>query len=197
VRSNQVDDQLIWQRKDAFIAYQALTPPRVLTSDGEAVAGVYRRGGVPTGALSAYRFPPGPSRDGLASSWTWPRPIATRTISSSPRTPTPVWTAVFLAIKGLVTEVGELMTHGAVIAWEYGIPAVVGVQDAHQADSGWATHSGAWDRGVRRDCLHRVRPRRAAGGVSTSRLQNWTDLHRPCRVDSGANRAPRNCKLTA
>lgn len=32
--------------------------------------------------------------------------------------------------KGLVTEVGGLMTHGAVIAREYGLPAVVGVENA-------------------------------------------------------------------
>ena len=31
-RTNQVNDQLIRQRKDAFRSYQALTPPRVLTS---------------------------------------------------------------------------------------------------------------------------------------------------------------------
>ena len=43
VRTNQVDDQLIRQRKDAFGSYQALTPPRVLTSDGEVIAGAYRR----------------------------------------------------------------------------------------------------------------------------------------------------------
>src|SRR5207248_2651233 len=49
VRTNQVDDQLIRQRKDAFRSYQTLTPPRVLTSDGEAVAGTYRRADVPAG----------------------------------------------------------------------------------------------------------------------------------------------------
>src|ERR1700733_10268279 len=38
VRTHRVDDQLIAERKDAFRSYQALTPPRVLTSDGEAVA---------------------------------------------------------------------------------------------------------------------------------------------------------------
>src|ERR671916_873283 len=42
VRTNQVDDQLIHERKDAFRSYQALTPPRVLTSDGEGIAGAYR-----------------------------------------------------------------------------------------------------------------------------------------------------------
>src|SRR5256885_2818504 len=52
VRTNQVDDQLIRQRKDVFRSYQALTPPRVLTSDGEVIAGAYRRDDVPAGALS-------------------------------------------------------------------------------------------------------------------------------------------------
>src|SRR5258706_2450284 len=42
----------------------------------------------------------------------------------------PSWTPLFVAITGLVTEVGGLMTHGAVIAREYGLPAVVGVVDA-------------------------------------------------------------------
>src|SRR4029079_6643584 len=42
----------------------------------------------------------------------------------------PSWTPLFVSIKGLVTEVGGLMTHGAVIAREYGLPAVVGVEDA-------------------------------------------------------------------
>src|SRR5258708_25711965 len=51
VRTNQVDDQLISQRKDAFRSYQALTPPRVLTSEGEVIAGAYRRDDLPTGAL--------------------------------------------------------------------------------------------------------------------------------------------------
>ena len=44
----------------------------------------------------------------------------------------PSWTPAFVAIEGLVTEVGGLMTHGAVIAREYGLPAVVGVEHATQ-----------------------------------------------------------------
>lgn len=42
----------------------------------------------------------------------------------------PAWTPLFLAAGGLVMEVGGLMTHGSVVAREYGIPAVVGVHDA-------------------------------------------------------------------
>ncbi|WP_249712731.1 PEP-utilizing enzyme, partial [Bacillus cereus] len=44
----------------------------------------------------------------------------------------PSWTPFFVSIKGLDTEVGGLMTHGAVIAREYGLPAVVGVENATQ-----------------------------------------------------------------
>ena len=42
----------------------------------------------------------------------------------------PAWTPLFLTAAGLITEVGGLMTHGSVVAREYGIPAVVGVHDA-------------------------------------------------------------------
>ncbi|NTU75508.1 MAG: phosphoenolpyruvate synthase, partial [Anaerolineaceae bacterium] len=42
----------------------------------------------------------------------------------------PSWTPLFLAAGGLVMEVGGMMTHGAVVAREYGIPAAVGVDQA-------------------------------------------------------------------
>lgn len=42
----------------------------------------------------------------------------------------PGWTPLFLAVKGVVTEVGGQLTHGTVVAREYGLPAVVGVDDA-------------------------------------------------------------------
>ncbi len=132
VHTHQVDDQLIRQRKDAFRSYQALTPPRVLTSDGEVIAGSYRRDDLPVGALV-----------GL--------PVSAGTIEGRARVildmaeadlelgdilvtahTDPSWTPLFVAIKGLVTEVGGLMTHGAVIAREYGVPAVVGVEHATQ-----------------------------------------------------------------
>ncbi|WP_322509553.1 PEP/pyruvate-binding domain-containing protein [Anaerolinea sp.] len=44
----------------------------------------------------------------------------------------PSWTPLFLSAAGLVMEVGGMMTHGAVVAREYGIPAVVGVARATQ-----------------------------------------------------------------
>ena len=51
VRTQQVDAELIRRRRDEFKSYEALTPPRVLTSEGEGVVGSYRRDDVPAGAL--------------------------------------------------------------------------------------------------------------------------------------------------
>jgi pyruvate,water dikinase len=42
----------------------------------------------------------------------------------------PAWTPLFLTAGGLIMEVGGMMTHGAIVAREYGIPAVVGVSQA-------------------------------------------------------------------
>jgi rifampicin phosphotransferase len=130
VRTNQVDDQLIRQRKDAFRSYHALTPPRVLTSEGEAVAGAYRRGDVPTGALVGLPVSAG-TIEGRARVLLDPATadLAPGDILVTAYTD-PSWTPVFVAIAGLVTEVGGQMTHGAVIAREYGLPAVVGVEHA-------------------------------------------------------------------
>ena len=129
-RTRQVDDQLIRQREDAFRSYQALTPPRVLTSDGEAVAGAYRREDAPDGALVGLAVSAGTVEGrarvvlDLAQADLAPDDILVTAYTD------PSWAALFVAIKGLVTEVGGLMTHGAVIAREYGLPAVVGVQHA-------------------------------------------------------------------
>jgi pyruvate,water dikinase len=130
VRTRRVDQQLIHQRKDAFRSYQALTPPRVLTSDGEVIAGAYRREDFPPDALIGVPVSAGTVegrarviRD-IAQADIEPGDILVTTYTD------PSWTPLFLSLRGLVTEVGGLMTHGAVIAREYGLPAVVGVEHA-------------------------------------------------------------------
>jgi phosphoenolpyruvate synthase/pyruvate phosphate dikinase len=130
VGTNQVDDQLIRRRKDAFSAYQALTPPRVLTSEGEIIAGAYRRDDVPANALVGLPVSAG-TVEGRArvildmeEAELEPGDILVTAYTD------PSWSPLFVAITGLVTEVGGLMTHGAVIAREYGLPAVVGVEQA-------------------------------------------------------------------
>ena len=131
VRANEVvDDQLISQRKDAFRSYEALTPPRVLTSEGEVVAGAYRRDDVPAGALIGLPVSAGTIEGrarvilDMAEAEVEPGDILVTAYTD------PSWSPLFVAIEGLVTEVGGLMTHGAVIAREYGLPAVVGVEHA-------------------------------------------------------------------
>lgn len=132
VRTNQVDDELISRRKDAFRSYQALTPPRALTSDGEALAGAYRRDDLPTGALVGLPVSAGTVEGrarvilDLAQADLEPGDILVTAHTD------PSWSPLFVAITGLVTEVGGLMTHGTVIAREYGLPAVVGVEHATQ-----------------------------------------------------------------
>ena len=130
VRTNEVDDQLISQRKRAFRSYQALTPPRVLTSEGEVIAGAYRRDDVPTGALIGLPVSGGTieGRARVILDMTEADLEAGDILVTAYTDPS--WSPLFVAIKGLVTEVGGLMTHGAVIAREYGLPAVVGVEQA-------------------------------------------------------------------
>ncbi|OON80019.1 rifamycin-inactivating phosphotransferase [Streptomyces tsukubensis] len=130
VRSHQVDDRLIQRRKEAFRSYRALTPPRVLTSDGEAVTGAYRRDDVPAGALIGLPVSAGTveGRARVVIDMT-EADLEAGDILVTPFTD-PSWSPLFVGISGLVTEVGGQMTHGAVIAREYGLPTVVGVEQA-------------------------------------------------------------------
>ncbi len=130
VRTHQVEGALLRERKDAHERHQKLTPPRVLTSEGEVVMGTYRRANLPAGALVGLAVSTGVVEGrarvllDMADA-----ELEEGDILVTPFTD-PSWTPVFVSIKGLVTEVGGLMTHGAVIAREYGLPAVVGVEQA-------------------------------------------------------------------
>src|SRR6185436_13419699 len=115
---------------EAFASYRALTPPRVLTSDGESLTGSYGRVDAPPGALVGLPVSAGTAEGrarvilDLAEADLEPGDILVTAYTD------PSWTPLFVAVQGLVTEVGGLMTHGAVIAREYGLPAVVGVEHA-------------------------------------------------------------------
>src|SRR5258708_31641828 len=129
-RTSHVDDQLICRRKDAFRSYQALTPPRVLTSDGEVIAGAYRRDDVPTGALVGLPVSAGviEGRARVILDMAQADLEAGDILVTAYTDPT--WTPPFVPITGLVTEVGGLMTPGAVIARESGLPAAAALVDA-------------------------------------------------------------------
>jgi pyruvate,water dikinase len=52
VRANRLDYQIISKRKEEYKLYEKLTPPRIITSDGEIVAGRYKRENLPAGAIA-------------------------------------------------------------------------------------------------------------------------------------------------
>ncbi|PPQ53091.1 phosphoenolpyruvate synthase [Paenibacillus peoriae] len=130
VRTNKVDYKIMRKRKDDYKLYEKLAPPRVITSDGEIIAGEYKRENLPAEAIVGL-----PVSSGLIEG-------RARVILNMEDADLedgdilvtaftdPSWTPLFVSIKGLVAEVGGLMTHGAVIAREYGLPAVVGVENA-------------------------------------------------------------------
>ncbi len=132
VRTKRLDLQLIRQRQADYEIYEKLTPPRVLTSEGENVAGEYNPANIPEGALPGIPVSAGVI-EGRAR-------VIVRVEEARieegdilvTKFTDPSWTPLFVSIKGLVTEVGGMMTHGAVIAREYGLPAVVGVDNATQ-----------------------------------------------------------------
>jgi len=130
VRTRQLDHQVIYQRKKDYQQYEKLTPPRVITSDGEIVTGTYSLEHLPAGAIAGLPVSSG-MIEGRARVILSMEDAALEDGDILVTTFTdPSWTPLFVAIKGLVTEVGGLMTHGAVIAREYGLPAVVGVENA-------------------------------------------------------------------
>ncbi|WP_313256713.1 phosphoenolpyruvate synthase [Lacrimispora sp.] len=110
--------------------YASLTPPRLMFSDGEVVEGEYNRQ-VPEGALPGLAVSGGVAvgraRVVLDIKEAWKIEKGDILVT---RFTDPSWTPAFISVGGLVTEVGGMATHGAVITREYGLPAVVGVTDA-------------------------------------------------------------------
>ncbi|MEC3467084.1 phosphoenolpyruvate synthase [Bacillus tropicus] len=130
VRTKKLSYDLIHKQKNDYKLYEKLTPPRIMTSDGEIITGKYKRENLPVDAIAGL-----PVSSGLVEGRA--RVILNMEDANLEEGDIlvtaftdPGWTPLFVSIKGLVTEVGGLMTHGAVIAREYGLPAVVGVENA-------------------------------------------------------------------
>jgi phosphoenolpyruvate synthase/pyruvate phosphate dikinase len=122
--------EIIHRRKAEHALHQKLTPPRVMTSDGEVFMGTYRRADLPPGALAGLAVSSGLVEGrarvllDMAEADLQAGDILVTTFTD------PGWTPVFVSIAALVTEIGGLTSHGAVVAREYGLPAVVGVTNA-------------------------------------------------------------------
>ncbi|PRQ08658.1 phosphoenolpyruvate synthase [Enhygromyxa salina] len=121
--------ELVVARRHEYRGYAKLRPPRVITSEGEiprppraaelppgTFAGVSASGGVVEGIA---RVIMDPTTEVMHAGEVLVAPFTD-----------PGWTPLFIHASALVMEVGGLMTHGSVVAREYGIPAVVGLDDA-------------------------------------------------------------------
>jgi rifampicin phosphotransferase len=129
IKIQRIDRTIITLRKDKFQHDAKLTPPRAITSEGEIIT-AKPEAHVPPGALAG-----SPVSAGIVEGRARvilkleEAKMDKGDILVAPYTD-PGWTPLFPLAAGLVTEVGGLMTHGAVVAREYGIPAVVGVDNA-------------------------------------------------------------------
>jgi len=121
---------LVAERRADWEHARRLTPPRVITSEGEVVTAHHDGAALPDGALAGSAASAGVV-EGVAHVILDPTRavLAAGEILVAPFTD-PGWTPLFINAAGLVMEVGGLMTHGSVVAREYGIPAVVCVPDA-------------------------------------------------------------------
>jgi rifampicin phosphotransferase len=120
---------LVAARRQAYGGFAKLRAPRVITSEGEIPRPV-RSGTLPAGTFAGVSASAG-IVEGIARVITDPTTeiLHAGEILVAPFTD-PGWTPLFIHASALVMEVGGLMTHGSVVAREYGIPAVVGVDDA-------------------------------------------------------------------
>ncbi|AFQ44326.1 phosphoenolpyruvate synthase [Desulfosporosinus meridiei] len=130
IATNKLDSHIIYKRKEEYKSFEKLTPPRVITSEGEKISGEYKQENLPAGAMPGLPVSSGVIEGrarvilSMEDANLEDGDILVTTFTD------PSWTPLFVSLKGLVTEIGGLMTHGAVIAREYGLPAVVGVENA-------------------------------------------------------------------
>ena len=114
-------------RRREFAQHMRANPPLVVRSDGRPVVKPAAGGEVLNGTPVSWGTARGPARilmdpgDGAL--------LHKGEVLVAPFTD-PGWTPLFLTAGALVMEIGGIMSHGAVVAREYGIPAVVGVKDA-------------------------------------------------------------------
>jgi pyruvate,water dikinase len=118
------------ERADQFNRDKPRRPPIAISSDGEIPLLAESREGIPPDALPGTAASAGVA-EGIARVITDPQHevLEAGEILVAPFTD-PGWTPLFVHAAGVVTEVGGLLTHGAVVAREYGIPAVVSVAGA-------------------------------------------------------------------
>ena len=121
-----VSEQVAIRRRE-LAANMRIDPPLIVRSDGKPMMKAVPAGEVLRGKGASPGVVRGPARvlfdptDGAL--------LHTGEILVAKFTD-PSWTPLFLTAAGLIMEVGGIVSHGAIVAREYGLPAVVGVKDA-------------------------------------------------------------------
>ncbi|MHA1458464.1 MAG: PEP-utilizing enzyme, partial [Promethearchaeota archaeon] len=117
------------KRKDEFLKFENEVPPKFLlgfheyndvlefTKNSGVIRGIPASQGLITGKVHIIN-----TIDQIST-------VQTDEILVVPRTD-PGWTPVFSKIGGLITETGGILSHGAVVSREYGIPAVTNIPNA-------------------------------------------------------------------
>jgi len=120
--------ELVADRRERHAAFEQLTPPDIIIeeggtsrvpvspdADGKGLRGIGVSSGRVSGIARIVRHPDEGQR------------LNAGEILVAPSTD-PAWTPLFLRAAALVTETGGIISHGAIVAREYGIPAVLNVR---------------------------------------------------------------------
>ncbi len=122
-----ITQYIIQQRRNEFHRYENITPPKFLEGAREY------NDPLPPTAQTYYGLPASQgvltSTVRVLSSITEITDVRAGEILVVPRTD-PGWTPVFSKIGGLITETGGVLSHGAVVSREYGVPAVTNISNA-------------------------------------------------------------------
>jgi len=130
VKNRKVDYDLISKRRNLYKTYDKLTPQRVITSDGDVIVGEYDKKDIPSDALIGVPVSAGVIEGRARVIHSMSEADFEKGDILVTEFTDPSWTPIFVSIQGLITEVGGTATHGAVISREYGLPAIVSVENA-------------------------------------------------------------------
>jgi len=129
LKENTSVNDYITSRRTEYKKNKKLSPPRIILSDG-TVPYINNEDIINPSSLTGLAVSSGKIEGTVVVAETIESVDLTKGNILVTMFTDPSWTPFFTSIDGLITEIGGMMTHGAVITREYGIPAIVGVEGA-------------------------------------------------------------------